>query len=74
MSHDKHKTHWILWPFVVLWHLVATVIELTARFVAILLGVVLIFVGAIVCLTIVGAIVGIPLIIFGFLLMMRGMF
>lgn len=74
MSHEKHKTHWILWPFVALWHLVATVIELTARFVAILLGAALIFVGAIVCLTIVGAIVGIPLMICGFLLMMRGMF
>lgn len=74
MSYDKRKTHWILWPFVVLWRLVATILKLAGRFVAILLGVVLIFVGAILIVTIVGAIIGIPLMILGFLLTIRGIF
>ncbi len=73
MSHAK-TTPWFLWPFIAIWRLVTTIIELTGRFVAILLGFVLFVVGAIVSLTIVGAIVGIPLMIFGGMLMIRGIF
>jgi hypothetical protein len=58
---------------VALWRLVAGIITLTGRFVAILLGAVLIFVGLLVSLTIVGAIVGIPLALLGLLLVVRGL-
>lgn len=70
------KTHnpWYLWPFVALWKLLATIVELTGRFVAMVLGIVLILVGILVSLTIVGAIIGIPLAIVGLLLLLRGMF
>jgi hypothetical protein len=64
----------LLWPFVALWHLVALVLELTGRFIAILLGVVLMILGVLACLTVIGAIVGIPLILFGVLLVIRGFF
>ncbi len=73
MSHAK-TTPWFLWPFIAIWRLVTTIIELTGRFVAILLGFVLFVIGAILSLTIVGAIVGIPLMIFGGMLMVRGIF
>jgi hypothetical protein len=73
MSHAK-TTPWFLWPFIAIWRLVTTIIELTGRFVAILLGFVLFVIGAILSLTIVGAIVGIPLMIFGGMLMIRGIF
>jgi hypothetical protein len=74
MSKKKHHTHWLLWPFVALWKLVAGIVALTGRLVAVILGLVLMIVGVIVSLTIIGAIVGIPLIIFGFLLILRGLF
>ena len=39
-----------------------------------MLGLVLFFVGAVLCLTIVGAILGVPLIILGLTLVVRGLF
>jgi hypothetical protein len=74
MSKQDDKTPWILWPFVGLWKLLAGIIELTGRLVAAALGLVLMIVGVILTLTIIGAIVGIPLIIFGSLLILRGFF
>ena len=70
----KNNTPWYLWPFVALWKLLATIVELTGRLVAMILGIVLMIVGVLVSLTIVGAIVGIPLAIVGFLLLLRGIF
>ena len=64
----------LLLPFRAIWRLVTLIFELTGRFVAILIGFVLLVVGVIVTLTVVGAIVGIPLAIFGILLILRGMF
>jgi hypothetical protein len=73
-AETKKQTPWYLWPFVALWKLLAAIVELTGRFVAMVLGIVLIIVGVIVSLAIVGAIVGIPLAIIGLLLLFRGMF
>jgi hypothetical protein len=50
------------------------ILKLTGRVVASLIGVVLMIVGIALSLTIVGAIFGIPLIIFGFMLTARGLF
>jgi hypothetical protein len=74
MHSDTKRVHWLLWPVYALWKFVATIIELTGRFIAILLGVVLMVAGGLLCLTIVGAIVGIPLILFGAMLTIRGIF
>jgi hypothetical protein len=74
MTQTKHHTPWFLWPFAALWRLLATIVELTGRFVAMILGIVFIVVGVIVSLTVVGAIVGIPLAIVGLLLFLRGLF
>ena len=73
-SETKPHTPWFLWPFVALWKLLATIVELTGRFVAMVLGIVFIIVGIIISLTIVGAIVGVPLAIVGLLLLLRGIF
>ncbi len=64
----------ILWPFVALWRLVTFILELTGRFLAIVLGIVLVIVGIVASLTVVGAIIGIPMILLGFLLVLRGLF
>lgn len=73
MSKQNKHIPWILLPFVWLWDLVAWVIGLTGRLIAVVLGLVFLVVGGILTITIVGAIIGIPLIVFGFLLILRGL-
>ncbi len=68
------KTPVIFWPFVAIWSLIGLILKMTGRLVAAILGFVLMIVGAVLCLTVVGAIVGIPLAIFGFTMMIRGFF
>jgi hypothetical protein len=74
MAHATKHVHWFWWPLIALWRLLATIVELTGRFIAIVLGLVLMLAGFLVSLTIIGAIVGIPLIIIGFMLAIRGIF
>lgn len=71
---DKHSIPWYLWPFTALWSLLATIVGLTGRFVAMVLGLVFIIVGIVVSLTVIGAIVGIPMAIIGLLLFLKGIF
>jgi hypothetical protein len=73
MSHHRH-TPWIFWPFVALWKLVAWIVNLTGRIVAIAIGATLMLLGGLISLTIIGAIIGIPLAILGLLIVLRGLF
>jgi hypothetical protein len=73
-THEKHQTPWYLWPFVAIWKLLAVIVEMTGRLVAMIIGIVLMIVGVLVSLTIVGAIVGVPLAIVGLLLFVKGIF
>lgn len=70
----KHHTPWYLWPFVAVWKLIAVIVEMTGRLLAMILGIVLMLVGVLVSLTIIGAIIGVPLAIVGLLLFIRGIF
>lgn len=74
MSTESKKTPWYLWPFVALWRLVTGILVLTGRLVAVILGLVFVLIGALLSATVVGAIVGVPLILFGGLLVLRGLF
>ncbi|MGE5602632.1 MAG: hypothetical protein ACM30E_06250 [Nitrososphaerales archaeon] len=74
MSNTYHRSPWYLWPFVALWNLVAGIIRITGRLVAMLIGLVLMILGVALTATFVGAVIGIPLIIFGFTLAVRGLF
>ncbi len=65
---------WFLWPFWALWKLVAGIVLATGRLAAALIGLVFLIVGVVLTITIIGAIFGIPFIIFGFLLIIRGLF
>jgi hypothetical protein len=69
----EKKIPWILWPFVAVWNLVAAIIKLTGRMLAMVLGLLLIVAGVALTLTVVGAIVGVPMILFGVLLIVRGL-
>jgi hypothetical protein len=63
-----------LWPFWAIWRLLAWIVGLTGRLIAAVLGLVLMIAGLMISFTIVGLPIGIPLILFGFLLMIRGFF
>jgi hypothetical protein len=64
----------LLWPFYAIWRLLSLILELLGRLLCAVTGIVLMAAGVAVSLSIVGAIVGIPLASFGFLLLVRSMF
>lgn len=74
MAVRTKETPFLLTPLVWLWQLVTWVLGLTGRLIAVLLGFVLLVLGLLVTLTVVGAIVGIPMMIVGFALILRGLF
>lgn len=62
-----HRTPLILLPFELLFKFIL-------RLIAAVLGLTLMIVGAVLCITIVGIVVGAPLAVFGFTLVIRGFF
>ena len=64
----------LLWPFYAVWKLLSLVLELTGRLLCALLGIVMMVLGVTVSLSVVGAVIGIPLAAFGFLLTVRALF
>ena len=62
----------LLLPFRLLWGLVRLIVNLTGRLLAVLIGVVLVVAGIILTLTVIGAIVGVPLIAIGVGLILKG--
>jgi hypothetical protein len=73
ITHQRHIP-WVLWPFWAIWKLVSGILLVTGRLVAVILGLVFLIVGEVLTVTVIGAIVGIPFIIFGLFLMIRGLF
>ena len=72
-ENEKHVP-WYLWPFWAVWMLLTGILKLTGRLVAVILGLALMVVGVVVSLTVIGAIIGVPLFITGLLLVLRGFF
>jgi hypothetical protein len=71
---DRKRIPWFLFPFWLIWKLVTGIVEFTGRIIAIGLGFVLMVVGILVSATIVGLIVGLPMIFIGILLVLQGIF
>jgi hypothetical protein len=67
----ERSVPWILWPFAALWEFLAFILKMTGRLVAAVLGFVLMIAGILLTLLVISAPVGIPMIILGFLLMLR---
>jgi hypothetical protein len=67
------KTPWYLWPFAAIWNLVAYIVMLTGRLLAVILGFVFLILGVILTVTVIGAIIGIPLGVIGVLMIIRGL-
>jgi hypothetical protein len=74
MTEHKKRVPWFLYPFWLIWRLVVWIIEATGRLIGAILGLVFMIVGVVVSLTVVGLIVGIPLFIFGVMLVSRSLF
>jgi len=65
---------WILWPFYAIWKLLTLILSITGRIICALLGIAMMVAGVAISMSIVGAIIGIPLASFGFLLSVRALF
>ncbi|HUV15213.1 MAG TPA: hypothetical protein VMW28_01450 [Pelolinea sp.] len=74
MNDNHPSTPWFLWPFKALWDLLETIIKLTSRLVAAVIGLVFMAVGLVLTITVIASPLGIPMMVFGFLLMVRGIF
>ena len=73
-SMTAERVPWYLWPVYAIWRLITWIVRLTGRLIAVILGFALILLGAILCITVILLPLGIPMIVFGFLLTMRGLF
>ena len=74
MKQKARKVPALLYPFVGLWRFFAKLVELMGRAMAALLGLLVMIIGVLLTTTLIGAVIGIPLVIFGFLLVVRAFF
>ncbi len=75
MSEDQRgRVPWFLWPFHALWRLLGFVLEATGRLLCAVLGLVVMILGGLLTLSVVGAPLGVPLLLLGFLLLVRAIF
>ena len=61
-------------PFVFVWRLLGFIVMLSSRIAGALLGFVLMVAGVALTMSVIGAVAGIPLSVFGFLLLLRALF
>ena len=73
MTDNEKRIPWFLWPFWVIWRFLAWIVSITGRLLAVILGFVLMLAGLLVSVTVVGLIVGVPMILLGVLLVIRGL-
>jgi len=74
MTGGDRQIPWLLWPFYAIWRLLTLILEITGRIICAILGLSLMAAGVAVTLSIVAAPIGIPLAVFGFLLLIRALF
>ena len=64
----------LLWPFYAIWRLLTLILQVTGRIICGILGLAIMVAGTTLIITIAGAPLGIPLTIFGFLVLVRALF
>ena len=74
MDSHRKRTPILLLPFVIVWSLFSFFLRLTGRIVAAVIGLVFMIAGIALSVSVVAAPIGIPLAIFGFLLVLRSIF
>ncbi len=70
----KRKIPWFLMPLVWMGDLLGWILNLTGRLITALLGMTFLGIGLLLTVTLVAAPLGVPLAIFGFLLLLRSLF
>ena len=70
----ENQVPWILWPFYAVWKILTFILNVTGRILCAIVGLAMMAAGVALSLSIVGAIVGVPLATFGFLLTVRALF
>lgn len=71
---DERKVPILLWPFYAVWRLLTFVLEVTSRLICAFIGLAFMAGGTALAISIVGAPIGIPLVLLGFLLLVRALF
>lgn len=71
---DERKVPILLWPFYAVWRLLTFVLEVTGRLICAFIGLAFMAGGTALTITIAGAPIGIPLVMLGFLLLVRALF
>lgn len=74
MTTPTKRAACFFWPLAATWRLVAAIVTLAGRMAAAIAGIAIVIAGFCLTLTLVGAVLGIPLIIFGILLIGRSLF
>ncbi|MBX5446230.1 hypothetical protein [Sphaerobacter sp.] len=64
----------LTFPLMLIWRLTRLIVEAVGRLLAVVIGFVFLVVGTLLTLTGIGAIVGVPLLILGLALMVKGVF
>lgn len=70
----ESQVPWILWPFYAIWKLLTFILTITGRIICAILGLAMMAIGVAISMSIIGAIIGIPLATFGLLLTVRALF
>lgn len=73
-SNTFQRTPLILWPVVAIWKIITKLVELTGILIALLVGFVLMVAGAILSMTVVGAVIGLPLMFIGAMITIRAIY
>lgn len=71
---NQRKAPLLLLPFVLVWSIFSFMMKLTGRIVAAIIGITFMIIGLTLTVTFVATPIGIPLAIFGFLLVVRSLF
>ena len=74
MASQARNTPWFLWPFQAIGRFIGWIVALVGRAMAVILGFIFLVLGAILTVTVIGAILGVPLVILGLLMILRGLF
>lgn len=68
------RTPLVLLPFTLLWRIVSWGVEAVGILMGLLVGFILMVVGAALCLTVIGSVVGVPLLFLGVLITLRAIY
>ena len=73
-SARSRPTPLLLWPVVILWRVVSMLVQLTGILLALAIGFVFMILGVALSMTVVGAVIGVPLLFLGIMITLRAIY